>query len=211
MLPGGAALLAFAIASVVLILTPGPDQLYISARAVGQGKEAGVVAALGICAGCVFHTLAAALGVAAIVAAMPLALDVIRYAGAAYLLWLGIRLLRAAGSDDEATPKPPPAALASIFWQGVATNLLNPKILLFFLAFLPQFVDAGTTSPALRMIALGTIFNIVGTAYNVVVAHASGAAGAWMRQRPRLRKFQDRLTGSVFIALAARLAIPERS
>jgi threonine/homoserine/homoserine lactone efflux protein len=209
MLPDGSALLAFAIASIALILTPGPDQLLIAARAAGQGREAGVVASLGIGAGLVCHTTAAALGVAAIVAALPLALELIRYAGAAYLLWLGIRLLRMHG---EAAPSvaAPRAPLWAVFRQGILTNLLNPKIVLFFLAFLPQFVTPATQHPALRMIVLGAVFSAAGTLWNVVVAFTAGAAGAWMRRRPRLRRFQERLTGAVFVAIACRLALPDR-
>jgi threonine/homoserine/homoserine lactone efflux protein len=209
MLPDGPALLAFAIASIALILTPGPDQLLIAARAAGQGREAGVVASLGIGVGLVFHTTAAALGVAAVVAALPLALELIRYAGAAYLLWLGIRLLRARGEAGAAVTAPR-APLSAVFRQGILTNLLNPKIVLFFLAFLPQFVTPGTAHPALRMIILGTVFAVAGTLWNIVVAYTAGAAGAWMRRRPRLRLFQERLTGAVFVAIACRLALPER-
>jgi threonine/homoserine/homoserine lactone efflux protein len=209
MLPDGPALLAFAIASVALILTPGPDQLLIAARAVGQGREAGVVASLGIGVGLVFHTTAAALGIAAIVAALPLALELIRYAGAAYLLWLGIRLFRTHG-EAAASVAAARAPLWAVFRQGILTNLLNPKIVLFFLAFLPQFVTPGTAHPALRMIILGAIFSAAGTLWNIVVAFSAGAAGAWMRRRPRLRRFQERLTGAVFVAIACRLALPER-
>jgi threonine/homoserine/homoserine lactone efflux protein len=209
MLPDGPALLAFAIASVALILTPGPDQLLIAARAAGQGRDAGVVAGLGIGAGLVVHTTAAALGIAAVVAAMPLALDLIRYAGAGYLLWLGVRLLRAGGEAASAVAAPS-APLWAVFRQGVLTNLLNPKIVLFFLAFLPQFVTPETAHPALRMIVLGAVFSAAGTLWNIVVAFTAGAAGAWMRRRPRFRRFQERLTGAVFVALAFRLALPER-
>jgi threonine/homoserine/homoserine lactone efflux protein len=209
MLPDGPALLAFAIASVALILTPGPDQLLIAARAAGQGREAGVVAGLGIGAGLLVHTTAAALGVAAIVAALPLALELIRYAGAAYLLWLGIRLLRTHG-EAATTVTAARAPLSAVFRQGILTNLLNPKIVLFFLAFLPLFVGPGTSHPALRMILLGTVFAAAGTFWNFVVAFTAGAAGAWMRRRPKLRRFQERLTGAVFVAIACRLALPER-
>lgn len=209
MLPDGPALLAFAIASVALILTPGPDQLLIAARAIGQGREAGIVASLGIGIGLVCHIIAAALGVAAIVAALPLALEVIRCAGAAYLLWLGIRLLRSPG-EGGGTVAAPRAPLWAVFRQGILTNLLNPKIILFFLAFLPQFVTQETEHPALRMIILGGVFSVAGTLWNIVVAFTAGFAGAWMRKRPGLRRFQERLTGIVFVAIACRLALPER-
>jgi threonine/homoserine/homoserine lactone efflux protein len=210
MFPDGPALLAFAVASVALILTPGPDQLLIAARAIGQGREAGIVASLGIGIGLVCHIVAAALGVAAIVAAFPLALEMIRYAGAAYLLWLGVRLLRSPG-EGGGTVAVPRAPLWAVFRQGILTNLLNPKILLFFLAFLPQFVTPGTEHPALRMIVLGTVFSVAGTLWNMVVAFTVGFVGAWIRNRPGLRRFQERLTGIVFVAIACRLALPERS
>ena len=133
-------LLLFLGAGLALNLTPGPDMLYVAARSTSEGRRAGVVSALGIGAGTLVHIAALALGLSALLAAVPLLYDVVRLAGAAYLVWLGLRaLLRPAAAPDEAPP--PPASLTTIFRQGVVTNVLNPKVALFFLAFLPQFVD----------------------------------------------------------------------
>ena len=149
-------------AGLALNLTPGPDMLYVAARGAAEGRRAGVVSALGIGAGTLVHITALALGLSALLAAVPLAYDAVRYAGAAYLVYLGVRALLARREEGasvadapssgagarRATEPPPPGRLAALFRQGVVTNVLNPKVALFFLAFLPQFVDPARGSPA---------------------------------------------------------------
>ena len=203
----GAALAAFAAAALAVNLTPGPDMLLVAARSMGQGRRAGLAAASGIFVGCIVHILAAAFGLAALLALAPGAYLAIKYLGAAYLLWIGARLLRGGGSEDTLAAAPD-APLWTIFRQGVVTNVLNPKVALFFLAFLPQF--AGTENAAAQMIALGMFFNLGGILVNGGVALGLGAAGDWLRQRPRVRRWQERISGVVFIAVACRLALPDR-
>jgi threonine/homoserine/homoserine lactone efflux protein len=205
----GATLLTFVLAALALNLTPGPDMLYVIGRAMGQGRAAGAVAALGIGAGVIVHILAAALGLAALLELVPAAYLVVKYLGAAYLAWLGLGLIRGAGAPPATAP--PPAPLGAIFRQGVVTNVLNPKVALFFIAFLPQFVASdGALPPAAQMIALGAFVDLQGTVVNLAVAGAFGLAGDWLRRRRAFWRWQERLTGALFIALACRLVLPER-
>ena len=178
--------IAFGVATLILNLTPGPDMMYVVARSVGQGRRAGVVSALGIGAGILVHTLGAALGIAALLRAWPFGYEIVRYAGAAYLIYLGVRLLvqrRAASPTRAITPGQLAAEpLAVIFRQGVITNVLNPKVALFFLAFLPQFVSPAKGAVGLQMAALGLYFNFSGTLVNLGVALAAGLAGDFLRR-----------------------------
>jgi threonine/homoserine/homoserine lactone efflux protein len=198
----------FMAAGLALNVTPGPDMLYVAARSTSEGRRAGVVSALGIGAGTLVHIAALALGLSALLAAVPLLYDAVRLAGAAYLVWLGLRaLLRPAAQSDDAPP--PPASLATIFRQGVVTNVLNPKVALFFLAFLPQFVDPARGSAAAQIVALGLLFDTSGTTVNVLVALAASRAGGSLR-RGRAARVLHRVTGGVFLLLGARLALESR-
>jgi len=135
-MPEKAAFLTFLVAALALNLAPGPDMLYVIGRSLGQGKRAGIVSALGIFAGCLVHIIAAAVGIAAVLRSSPMAFSVVRYAGAAYLVYLGVRMIAAKASALSADALPKPEALSKIFCQGVITNVLNPKVAMFFLAFL---------------------------------------------------------------------------
>ena len=197
----------FLVAALTLNITPGPDMLYVITRSLSQGRTAGIISSLGIMAGCCVHVFAAALGLSSLLIALPAAFEVIRYAGAAYLIYLGIRTLMNRRSlmtekSDEH------AGLGTIFRQGAITNVLNPKVALFFLAFLPQFVDPSRGNLALQFIILGMIFNIGGTIVNVVVSRLAGRAGAMMRVRLSTSNFLSRwVPGGVFIGLGVRLAL----
>jgi threonine/homoserine/homoserine lactone efflux protein len=206
-MPEPSAFALFLAATLALNLTPGPDMLYITARSVGQGRAAGVLSALGVTAGCLVHTAAAALGVSALFASSAAAYEALRYAGAAYLVYLGIRTLRA--PDAQAAVLAPRLSPRRVFWQGVTTNVLNPKVALFFLAFLPQFADAGRGPVAAQIVLLGLVFNLSGTLVNVAVALAAGGLGDWLGRRPGVRRLQQRLTGALFIALGLRLAVAD--
>jgi threonine/homoserine/homoserine lactone efflux protein len=189
-------MLLFLSAGLLLNITPGPDMLYVIARSAGQGRAAGIASALGIGAGCFFHIFAVAFGLAGILRAVPLAYEIVRCAGAGYLIWLGVRMLLSRKAAGPAAVKP--ASLGRIFGQGVITNVLNPKVALFFLAFLPQFIDP--KGSALRQIVtLGLIFDLSGTIVNLIVAVAAGAAGAFLPSGFRF------ITGVVFVALGLRL------
>jgi len=191
-------MIVFLTAMLLLNITPGPDMLYVIARSAGQGRAAGIASALGIGAGCFFHIFAVAFGLAGILRAVPLAYEMVRYAGAAYLIWLGVRMLLSKRPQGPAALRP--ASLRRIFAQGVITNVLNPKVALFFLAFLPQFIDPHGS--ALRQIvSLGLIFDLSGTIVNLIVAVAAGAAGVLL---PAGFRF---VTGGVFVALGVRLGL----
>jgi threonine/homoserine/homoserine lactone efflux protein len=205
-MPSTAGLLAFMAATLALNLTPGPDMLYVIARSVGEGRGAGVVSALGISAGTIFHTLAVVLGVSSLLAAAPAAYDAIRFAGAAYLGYLGIRALRSRPAAASGGPALPPASLRAIFAQGVVTNVLNPKVALFFLAFLPQFVDPAAGSATGQLLLLSALFITSGTLVNVAVALAAGRAHS-AAARAVDSGVLPRITGLVFLALALRLAL----
>ena len=199
----------FMTATLALNLTPGPDMMYVVARSAGEGRREGIVSSLGIAAGTVVHTAAVALGLASLLATVPVAFMIVKYAGALYLIYLGIRTLWSAG--EIAPPAVRHAALGKIFRQGVITNVLNPKVALFFLAFLPQFVDRKAAPVPLQIILLGLLFNLSGTTVNIVVALIASRAGQWSRDRIRTPRVMRVLSGAVFIGLGLRLALLERS
>jgi len=189
-------LAAYTVAAVGLILAPGPDTAFVLAQSVGGGRPAGVRAALGVAAGVLVHTVAAVAGLSVLLEVSAVAYDAVRLAGAAYLLYLGVRTLRGddAGLDvDGPTP-------TNSFRQGLVTNVLNPKVALFFLAFLPQF-GAG-----LELLPLGGIYAALTAAYLGALAVASGAARAVV-DRPGVRAWLRRTSGGVFVALAAAVAL----
>ncbi len=193
----------FLTAMFLLNITPGPDMLYVLARATGQGRAAGLASALGIGAGCFFHIFAVAFGLAELLRTVPVAYRAVRYAGAGYLIYLGVRTLfaRGPGSNRVNVAR---ASLLRIFGQGVITNVLNPKVALFFLAFLPQFIDR-TGNPFEQTVKLGLIFDLSGTLVNVAVALAAGSVGDALRNRAGIAPVFRWLTGGVFIGLGLRL------
>lgn len=199
----------FAGAALLLNLTPGPDMLFVAGTAASRGRGAGVMAALGVGAGCVFHTLLAALGLTALLATSDLAFHAVKVLGAAYLVWTGVQMLRSRPAQEAAGAAPRRAG--SPFWQGALTNALNPKVALFFLAFLPQFIDAGASSQALALLVLGTLFNVGGTLVNLVVAlAASGAAAGLSGRGGRAGAWFQRAAGVLFVGLGVKLALSSR-
>ena len=198
----------FIAAAALLAIAPGPDVIYVLTRGIAQGRAAGIAAALGFASGCAFHTVLAAVGVAALIRSSELAFDLVRYAGAAYLAWIGIQALRHRSSfsiqgEDERK------ALATIYRQSVVGNMLNPKVTLFFLAFLPQFVDAQAGNVALQMAILGVVFMLVTIVVFGAVAVFAGWIGSWMRARPVIGQRLNVVAGLIFIALGIRVALPE--
>jgi threonine/homoserine/homoserine lactone efflux protein len=207
LLPGTNALIVFLIATVSLNLSPGPDMLYVISRSLGQGRKAGVVSALGIGAGTLVHTCVAAFGLAAILLSLPIAFEIIRYAGAVYLIFLGLRMLLSKSSESSnSTGSTGDADLRTVFRQGVTTNVLNPKVALFFLAFLPQFVDPAKGAVALQIILLGLIFDTSGTSWNIIVASIAGRASYMLKKRPGFSRLQKVLPGMILIALGVFVA-----
>jgi threonine/homoserine/homoserine lactone efflux protein len=195
----------FVAAGVALNLAPGPDTLYILARSGAGGTRAGIASALGIAGGSVLHTLAAALGLSAILASSALAFAVVKYVGAAYLVWLGVRLLLQKGSAPDAVALQG-ADVRAAFRQGLLTNVLNPKVALFFLAFLPQFVDPAAPDAMLGFLLLGLTFVATGLLWCLVLARLGGAIGAFLRRRPAFGTWLDRAAGAVFVGLGIKLA-----
>jgi threonine/homoserine/homoserine lactone efflux protein len=197
----------FLVASALLTIAPGPDILYVLTRGVAQGRAAGIAAALGFATGCIFHTALAALGVAALIRSSDLAFNLVRYAGAAYLAWIGIQALRnrAAFSLQGAGSA---KGLGLIYRQSVLGNMMNPKVTLFFLAFLPQFVEAKAGHVGLQMALLGAIFMVQTAVIFSAVALFSGWIGTWMRRRPALAERLNVFAGLTFIALGIRVALP---
>lgn len=198
-------------AALLLNLTPGPDMLFVAGTGAARGRVAGVMAALGVGAGCLFHTLLAALGLTALLAASELAFNAVKWLGAGYLVWTGVQMLRArpAAADSGATAR----RGGSPFWQGALTNALNPKVALFFLAFLPQFIDAGAPDQAVALLVLGTLFNVGGTAVNLVVALAASGMAAGFANRGgggRIGAWFQRAAGALFIGLGVKLALSSR-
>ncbi len=207
-MPEKAAFLTFLVAALALNIAPGPDMLYVIGRSVGQGRKAGIVSSLGVFVGCWVHILAAAFGIAALLRSSPAAFNAVRYAGAAYLIYLGIKML--AQKTDLTSQQLKTESLGAIFRQGAITNMLNPKVAIFFLAFLPQFIDASRGSVALQIVVLGLIFNIGGTLVNLAVAYAGGTLGELLRRNQSIARWQRRFTGLIFVGLGLRLAWQRR-
>ncbi len=195
----------FLAATLALNLTPGPDMLYVITRSATEGRSAGVVSALGIATGCVVHTIAVAAGVTGLLAAVPVAYDGLRYIGAAYLIYLGVRRLIRSTSATSGTVPAAATGLWPVYRQGVLTNVLNPKVALFFLALLPQFVDPSAGRVSLQLAALGSLFNVSGTIVNVLVALAASGSARWSRQSAG-SNWAARASGLVFVGLGVRLA-----
>jgi threonine/homoserine/homoserine lactone efflux protein len=198
----------FLVASALLTIAPGPDIVYVLTRGIAQGPRAGFAAALGFASGCVFHTVLAAVGIAALIRSSEIAFDAVRYAGAAYLVWIGIQALRhrSSFSIEAASDK---RALATIYRQSVIGNMLNPKVTLFFLAFLPQFVNTQAGHVGWQMALLGVIFMIQTVLIFGAVALFSGWLGAWIRRKPAIGERLNVFAGITFIALGIRVALPD--
>ncbi|UPV75854.1 LysE family translocator [Halorussus limi] len=218
--------LLFVTAAVALVLTPGPDTVFVLTQGVSAGKREGVAAALGVSTGVLVHTAAAALGLAALLRASALAYAAVKYAGAAYLLYLGATTLwrgndldlASAGSGDDADARESSgdttdSDLRGGYLRGVTVNVLNPKVALFFLAFLPQFVGSGAGSgatPTVEMLALGGTYAALTACYLVAVGLLSGGVRSAFRTRPRLTDGLRWVSGSVLVGLGAALALESR-
>lgn len=192
----------FVFSALLLNITPGPDTLYIVARSSTQGARAGAIAALGIGAGILVHITAAALGLSALFAASASAFTVLKMVGAAYLVYVGISMMRSRRPNADVAVAPAHAALRTVFIQGFWTNVLNPKVALFFVAFLPQFVDATAPSKVLAFLFLGLVFNVNGTLWNLLVAWSSARVGHTLGNSV----WFNRCAGALFVYLGARLA-----
>ena len=206
---GGMNLAVFLAAALVLIITPGPDMLYVIARGIAQGRAAALIASLGIALGFLVHTLLAAFGLSVLLAQSLVAFMVVKYVGAAYLVYLGVRALL----SREALLLPAgglPVRPAVAFRQGFFSNVFNPKAALFVQAFLPQFVVPGQGDPAAQVLALGVLVFVPSLAFHALVSCGADSVGGWLRRRPALNSWLGWVTGGLFIGLGVRLALLER-
>ena len=202
--------LFFAFASFMLNITPGADMLYVATRSTSQGVKAGIVSAFGIMAGCIVHLAAAVVGLSAIIASSAIAFSVIKYAGAMYLIYLGLTSFFDKRNAFEPGKKMPHQSLRKIFWQGAVTNVLNPKVALFFLAFLPQFIHADRGNTQMQILFLGAWFNISGTIINILVALLFGKMGNWLAKKEWFIKWQHKITGLLLLGLGIKVALSSR-
>ncbi len=209
-MPQPSTLALFLLAGVVLVIVPGPNILYIVARGVHQGRTAGLISALGVETGTLLHVAAAALGLSAVLASSATAFAAVKYVGAAYLLWLGVRALLAKESAREEIA-PPPASLRAVYWQGVVVNLLNPKTALFFLAFLPQFVDPAQGPVAGQILVLGSLLTALGLASDCAYAALAGGVGGWLKGSARFRAGERWVVGATYLGLGAATAVADVS
>lgn len=197
----------FLLAASVITVAPGPDNMMVLSIGMAKGRLPGIAFGLGCALGCLSHTLLAVLGVSALIAASPEAFTALKVCGGLYLVWLGVNALRSAGgasvgkaSNDRQSPR-------KLFLKGIVANAINPKVILFFLSFLPQFVIPGHGSVAAQMAWLGIIFTVQAGVIFGLLGYFSGTVGQWINTSPRLGTAMDRLTGVIFVGLGLRLIV----
>ncbi|MEO8937003.1 MAG: LysE family translocator [Burkholderiaceae bacterium] len=204
----------FCAAVLLLNLTPGPDTAFIVGQSVTHGRRAGLMSVLGISAGCMAHTLALSLGLSALLAASAGAFTIVKVAGAVYLVFLGVRMILATLRKRHDVEPPgviaPRRSGSRTLAQGFVTNVLNPKVILFFLSFFPQFVTATSPSKGLAFVVLGALLIVISTVYNGLVAWLAGGITHRMRGAPRMKAWLERSVGTAFVALGARIAFADR-
>jgi threonine/homoserine/homoserine lactone efflux protein len=205
--PGAAHLWLFAGAALILLLTPGPAVLFIVARSIEQGRLAGLVSDLGIHAATIVHVLAATLGLSALLASSALAFSIVKYAGAAYLIWIGLKKIFGRAVAAEVGTASKRFGYGRLFRDGFIVNLLNPKTALFFLAFLPQFVDVDRGHIAMQVAFLGVLFMLLGLISDGCYALAGSAAGQWLKRSRAYLGFERYVSGVVFIGLGLTAAL----
>ena len=202
----------YVVSGLLLNLAPGVDFLYVLTRSLSRGFGAGVWAALGIAVGCFVHIGAAALGLSAILASSAMAFTVVKWIGAGYLIYLGVTMLMNRGSLRlDTTPVVNADSYSRVFWQGFLTNVLNPKIALFFLAFVPQFIEPASPTKVEAFLLLGAIFNTTGTIWNIMVARGAAFLARRLRQASKLGVWLNRGLGGLFVVLGVRLASSHRA
>ncbi|HNP17726.1 MAG TPA: LysE family translocator [Fulvivirga sp.] len=202
---------AFLLAGIILNLTPGTDTMYILGRSISQGKKAGILSALGIATGALVHCMFAALGLSIILAKSALAFEIVKYVGAAYLIFLGIKML-ISKSDGKFDLKKGNENVnyRKIYLSGILTNVLNPKVALFFLAFLPQFINPTHAQSFVPFLILGLTFVLTGTIWCLALATFSSKISNKIRQNYKIKKWLDKITGGIFITLGIKLALTKK-
>jgi threonine/homoserine/homoserine lactone efflux protein len=205
--PSAANLGLFVSAALVLLVIPGPAVLYIVTRSVEQGRFAGIVSVLGIHTATLVHIAAAALGLSALLASSAVAFGIVKYAGAAYLVWLGLRKIFGRNGTAGVTVKPRNDGYSRLFRDGFVVNLFNPKTALFFLAFLPQFVDMSRGHVAMQIAFLGFLFTCIGVVTDGGYALAAGTAGGWLKRSRGYLNFERYVSGALFVGLGLAAAL----
>ncbi|SRR5713226_4174245 len=210
-MPSSHSIILFMVSALALNLSPGPSIFYILSRSIEQGREAGLISVLGLATATLIHAMAASLGLSTLFVYSPVAFAVVKYLGAAYLIYLGVSAFRARGrSQPVAAAGAARLSLGAVYRQGVVTDLLNPKVALFFISFLPQFVDPSAGSPALQILFFGLLFHVTGVPVNLVVALAGGRFATLLAQRPGWARIQGWISGTVLVGLGLRLALSEQ-
>jgi threonine/homoserine/homoserine lactone efflux protein len=205
-MPSASTFLLFGLAALGLLVIPGPAVLYIVTRSIHQGRAAGLVSVLGVATGSLVHVAAAALGLSALLMSSAVAFEAVKLLGAGYLIWLGVRTLR--GRDEDDLPEDDaPARLSRAYAQGVVVNVLNPKTALFFLAFLPQFVDPDAGRAAPQMLVLGALFVTLGVLSDGTYALVASRLGDWLRARRTFARNRRYVSGGAYITLGAVAAL----
>jgi threonine/homoserine/homoserine lactone efflux protein len=202
-MPTQQTLLAFALVSAAIMVIPGPSNLFLLAHGIGHGRRSALAAMTGIEAASAIRVLLAAAGLSAVLASSAVAFNAIRWAGVAYLAWLGVRAVRAGQPDEPAGALRRPVPLARSARKGLLVGLGNPKMVIFFLAFFPQFIHPAAGPQAVQMLILGAVFWIIGAIWDLAFACASGTIGTWLRRRPRIQAAQPRLEGLTYLGLTA--------
>lgn len=202
---------AFILAGIILNLTPGADTMYILGRSISQGKKAGTLSALGIATGALIHCIFAALGLSVILAKSALAFEIVKYVGAAYLIYLGIKMLITKTDEKfELKENNKKINYRKVYFSGILTNVLNPKVALFFLAFLPQFINPKYSQSFLPFLILGLTFVTTGTIWCLTLAMFSSKLSNTIRKNYKVKKWLDKTTGGIFIALGIKLALTKK-
>jgi len=197
----------FIVSGLLLNITPGQDTLYIVGRSISQGRRAGVLSVLGISTGCLVHTLAAAFGLSAVLAASSEAFMAVKFIGAAYLVYLGFQMILSRAPAPRQLTTGQPARGWMVYRQGILTNVLNPKVALFFLAFLPQFIESRSNTKVLAFLILGLTFIFNGTIWCMLVVWFSSAFSQRLRQRRSMESWLKRAAGALFVGLGLKIAL----
>lgn len=197
----------FFIASLLLNLAPGNDMIYVASRSISQGIKAGMISALGVFIGCFVHILAAVFGLSIIIAKSAFLFELIKYLGAGYLIYLGIKALITKSNFNKDITTLPPVDKWKLLKQGIITNALNPKVALFFLSFLPQFIQVGSSLYKVQLFSLGLWFDLQGTFILIIVAYLLGKTSNFIKNNERFWKIQEKITGIILIGLGIKVAL----
>jgi threonine/homoserine/homoserine lactone efflux protein len=200
-------IVGFLLAALVITASPGPDSLMVLGLGMSKGRRQGIAFGLGCGLGCLSHTFLAVVGVSALIASSPVAFTLLRVCGGVYLVWLGINALRSSGGVKAETVGAAEQSAMRLFFKGVLANGINPKVVLFFLSFLPQFVIPANGNVAGQIALLGVLFTVQAAVFFSLLGYFSGAVGQWIGRKPKAGVLLDRLAGAVFVALGVRLLV----